>query len=129
MDAQSVFQFRAAKLRKSFARYREHMAREMWEAVDLLLEHDVRPKFPTGLNLMTRGAQAAVNPCERVAALTRHISGDWGEVDAEDKAANDDALVDGTRLLSAYRTIAGEKFWVITEADRSATTILLPEEY
>ena len=61
--------------------------------------------------------------------LDRHICGDWGEVDAEDQQANQDALVRGERLLSAYRTSLDVRIWVITEADRSATTILLPEEY
>ena len=61
--------------------------------------------------------------------LDRHARGDWGEVDVEDQQANQDALLHGERLLSAYRTSAGVRLWVITEADRSATTILLPEEY
>ena len=59
----------------------------------------------------------------------RHAAGDWGEVDAEDWSLNDQAVLDGTRLLSAYRTLKGEKLWVITEADRSSTTLLLPSEY
>jgi hypothetical protein len=62
-------------------------------------------------------------------ALKRHHTGDWGEVDNDDKEANDTALLTGTRLLSVYTTPAGIKFWIITEADRSSTTILLPEEY
>ena len=66
--------------------------------------------------------------------LDRHVTGDWGEVDAEDWKLNDQALVDGSRLLSAYRTLKGKKLWVITEATddrghRAATTILLPEDY
>lgn len=63
-----------------------------------------------------------------LAGLHRHRLGDWGEVCPEDKRANDAALVDGTRLLSAY-TVQGTKVWIITEADRSATTVLFPEEY
>ena len=59
----------------------------------------------------------------------RHGCGDWGEVDAEDAKANQDALLHGERLLSAYRTTSGVRIWIITEADRSATTVLLPEEY
>jgi hypothetical protein len=55
--------------------------------------------------------------------------GDWGVVDAEDKQANDEALKSGERLLSAYVIKSGERVWVITEADRSATTLLLPDEY
>ena len=61
--------------------------------------------------------------------LSRHVTGDWGTVGDEDKKLNDAAVKDGTRILSAYQTSAGEKLWVITEADRSSTTILLPDEY
>ena len=60
--------------------------------------------------------------------LSRHANGDWGDLDDEDKAANDQALKDGDRLLSAYETPGG-KVWIITEWDRSVTTILLPSEY
>jgi hypothetical protein len=59
----------------------------------------------------------------------RHAAGDWGEVYAEDWSLNDQAVLDGTRLLSAYRTLKGKQLWVITEADRSVTTILFPVEY
>jgi hypothetical protein len=62
-------------------------------------------------------------------ALRRHARGDWGEVGVEDQRANDRAVQDGGRLLSAYSTKTNVKFWIITEADRSATTVLLPEEY
>ncbi len=61
--------------------------------------------------------------------LEKHLSGDWGEVDSEDSQLNDQALMDGSRILSAYSTLKGKKLWVITEADRSVTTILLPDEY
>jgi hypothetical protein len=61
--------------------------------------------------------------------LVRHITGDWGEVDADDQSANDHALILGERLLSAYRLPDGTKVWLITEADRTATTVLLPSEY
>jgi len=61
--------------------------------------------------------------------LSRHLSGDWGTVDAHDWQANDAALRDGTRLLSAYRLDDGTKLWIITEADRSSTCVLLPSEY
>ena len=61
--------------------------------------------------------------------LAKHVSGDWGEVDAEDQRLNDQALISGERLLSAYRTLRGVKIWVITEADRSSTCCLLPSEY
>jgi len=66
--------------------------------------------------------------------LNRHASGDWGDLDAHDRAANDAALRDGSRLLSAYTIADGVKVWIITEAadehgHRAATTLLLPEEY
>lgn len=88
-----------------------------------------QPKFPLGQTVATRGAAAELTQPEMLAALQRHQRGDWGELDVEDRKANDQALVDGTRLLSAYRTAGGTKFWVITEWDRSVTTVLLPEEY
>jgi len=61
--------------------------------------------------------------------LARHAAGDWGIVNAEDKRLNDRAVRDRGRLLSAYLIANGTKIWIITEADRSATTILLPDEY
>lgn len=60
--------------------------------------------------------------------LARHQDGDWGELDAHDRAANETALKTGARILSAY-TVEGERIWIITEASRAETTILLPEEY
>ena len=61
--------------------------------------------------------------------LSRHLSGDWGELCDEDKLANDEALKIDSRILSAYRLGDGTKIWIITEADRSSTCLLLPEEY
>lgn len=61
--------------------------------------------------------------------VIRHANGDWGDVCSEDRQANEAALQDGSRLLSAYKLPRGERIWVITEADRSATTVLLPAEY
>lgn len=61
--------------------------------------------------------------------LVRHTSGDWGDLDDEDKAANDEALLTGARVFSAYMLDTGVKVWIITEADRSSTTVLLPSEY
>ena len=61
--------------------------------------------------------------------LERHLNGDWGEVCTEDWEGNDLALREGSRILSAYTLKTGVKIWIITEADRSVTTILLPEEY
>jgi hypothetical protein len=61
--------------------------------------------------------------------LRRHVAGDWGEVDAEDRETNDWSLENEARLLSAYTLSSGVRIWIITEADRSVTTLLLPEEY
>ena len=61
--------------------------------------------------------------------LARHLAGDWGNVDEDDRKENEFSLEHGFRLLSSYATPRGTKFWIITEHDRSVTTILLPEEY
>jgi hypothetical protein len=89
------------------------------------------PKFSLGQLTATPGALQAVEESGQVPDffLQRHVTGDWGEVGAEDWQRNEEALRDGTRILSAYRTLKGQKLWVITEADRSLTTILLPDEY
>jgi len=88
-------------------------------------------RFPLGQLVATRGALAAMN--EGVGSfwpyITRHSKGDWGDVCQEDKAENELSLKHGFRLLSAYTLPGGRRIWIITEADRSATTILTPEEY
>lgn len=88
-------------------------------------------KFKLGQLLATPGVLDAAEAAgdDLMEYLSRHARGDWGIVDAADKNANDRALVEGTRLFSAYMLKGGTKIWVITESDRSATTILLPEEY
>lgn len=88
-------------------------------------------RFPLGQLVSTPGALSAIEEAGQspLDFVSRHASGDWGEVDADDKRANDQALIDGERLLSAYRTKRGERLWVITEADRNSTCILLPSEY
>ncbi len=89
-----------------------------------------KPLFALGQTVATRGALAAMQQLKvsSLALLSRHQRGDWGNLDEEDKQSNDEALTDGGRIFSAY-TFEAVKFWIITEADRSATTILLPEEY
>jgi len=89
------------------------------------------PKFSLGQVIATPGALAAIQEAQDSPwiYLRRHSEGDWGEVNAEDAAENEQSLRDGFRLLFAYRITSGIKIWVITERDRSATTILLPEEY
>lgn len=87
--------------------------------------------FPLGRVVATRGALAALERAGEppLRYLARHAIGDWGEVGPEDWQENELSLREGYRLLSAYTTSAGDKLWIITEADRSATTILLPEDY
>ncbi len=85
-------------------------------------------KFPLGPCHITPGALAELSHDDVQLALARHVGGDWGDVCDDDKQANDNALCGG-RLFSVYHTTAGVKFWIITEADRSSTTVLLPEEY
>ena len=89
-----------------------------------------RAKFPLGHVVLTGGAADAFNPAEIIAALADHAAGKWGDIDAEDKATNDDALEHGGRLTSTYtRPEDGERLWIFTEADREVTTCLLPDEY
>ena len=87
------------------------------------------PKFSLGRLVATPNALDHVSATNIQTAIRRHLSGDWGEVGSEDRQTNDEALQRGGRLLSVYRTPEKIVFWVITEADRSATTVLLPEDY
>lgn len=88
-------------------------------------------KFPAGQIVSTRGALAAMQECQVLPAslLRRHLSGDWGSVPVEDAQFNEMALKSGGRLLSSYSIAVGVRIWIISEADRSSTTILLPSEY
>lgn len=86
-------------------------------------------QFPLGQIFITSNAQRTLNEPDVLQGLIRHAVGDWGDVDAEDKRTNNEALKKGYRLLSSYKDSKGTKFWIITEADRSVTTILLPEDY
>ena len=85
--------------------------------------------FSLGQIVVTPNVLESVPRGEIFAALRRHQSRDWGDVSPQDKWANDRAIEDGERLLSVYHSKGGIKFWIITEADRSATTVLLPEDY
>ena len=87
--------------------------------------------FPLGQIVATPGAidllrSMALSPLNFV---TRHALGDWGQIDDQDRQANRAALHSGSRLLSSYQLGREHKLWIITEADRSATTLLLPQEY
>lgn len=88
-------------------------------------------RFALGQTFITPGAEEALLIAGQTAIefLRRHMSGDWGELSDEDVKENELSLKKGFRLLSAYQTGKGQKLWIITEADRSTTTVLLPSEY
>ncbi len=88
-------------------------------------------KFSLGQIVATPGALEALQEAQETPLryILRHVSGDWGELDRHDQRENERSLKHGFRLLSAYSLSTGTKLWVITEADRSATMLLLPEEY
>ena len=92
---------------------------------------NIGARFALGETFITPGAQDALDIAGQTAMqfLRRHISCDWGEVSEDDAQENELSLREGFRLLSTYRTVKGQKIWIITEADRSATTILLPSDY
>jgi hypothetical protein len=87
------------------------------------------PRFPLGAITTTRGALNAFEQKYMFTCLKRHAHGDWGDLDAEDTQRNDDAVFSGQRILSAYVDPDKRKLWIITEADRSRTTFLTPDEY
>lgn len=92
--------------------------------------NQVKPLFPLGQLVATPAALATAQTLNISAGtlITRHLKGDWGDLCEEDRQSNNDALTQDGRLFSAYQFEA-VTFWVITEADRSATTLLLPSEY
>ena len=85
-------------------------------------------KFPLGQVVITPNALEKLKSDDILNALNRHVVGDWGDLEEEDRQTNDEALLHGGRLLSAYRS-GDTKFWIITESDRSSTCVLLPEDY
>jgi hypothetical protein len=100
------------------------------------IKHNSGIKFKPGQMLSTPGALEEIARAgqEPLFFLQKHLRGDWGEVCEEDKMLNDQSLVDGSRILSTYKTLLGVKIWIITKAMgddgyRAATTILLPDEY
>ncbi len=102
----------------------------------MALDETNRPRFSLGQVVATPGALEEIRGGGQSPAefLTRHAACDWGDLDEEDRCLNEEALIDGSRLLSAYTTRKGVKLWVITEAvgddgRRASTCLLLPEEY
>jgi hypothetical protein len=85
--------------------------------------------FRLGRIVSTSNALASLREEDILAGIRRHQAGDWGNVSDGDWQANDRALLAGTRIVSAYNAENGTRFWIITEADRATTTVLLPEDY
>ena len=94
-------------------------------------EEDLKPLFELGQIVGTPGALQALDEAEKHPAelLVRHMVGDWGDLEEEDKEENERSVEQGFRILSAYQLETGVKVWVITEWDRSVTTLLLPSDY
>ena len=92
---------------------------------------NLKPLFPLGQTVATPGAIMALSAAgiSTHELMSRHVAGDWGQVSSDDAALNDRSIGNGTRILSAYELPHGSMVWIITEADRSSTTILLPCEY
>lgn len=91
----------------------------------------IKPRLQLGHVVATYGAlrKMLANGIDPTTLLTRHATGDWSEMDAEDRKANIEAAASGRHVFSAYRISEDERIWLITEADRSVTTFLLPHEY
>src|ERR1039458_1578555 len=85
--------------------------------------HPLSKSFKLGQTVITRNALDTLQPADVCQAIQRHAAGDWGDVCPEDKAENELSVKEGFRILSAYRDRNGRKFWIITEADRSVTTV------
>jgi len=93
------------------------------------MEQTRKVSFSMGQVVITRNALNTLTQADVMTGLGRHARGDWGDLDKHDWQANERALKEGTRLFSAYHANDGTKFWIITEWDRSVTTVLLPEDY
>ena len=86
-------------------------------------------KFKTGRIVATPNSLNQLAYDDILLGLLRHITGDWGDLDSDDRKENDLSLEKGFRLLSAYRAGNGVKYLIITESDRSSTTVLMPGDY
>ena len=86
-------------------------------------------RFPSGQILITPNAMSQLTSSEVLVALKRHLTGDWGDCCPEDRQANDQALELGGRVFSVYHSAEQQTFWIITEADHTLTTVMMPEDY
>ena len=106
---------------------RSDFPRILLEVLDVL--NSVGGKFELGELVVTGNAANTLKAADVLSALIRHQIGDWGELDKSDRYANEKALVRGGRLFSAYTTQDDIRFWIISENNREATTVLLPQDY
>ncbi|TWT59710.1 hypothetical protein [Rubinisphaera italica] len=88
-----------------------------------------RLRFPPGQIVITPNALAQLPHAEVFTALTRHLTGDWRDCSSEDRQANERALESGGRVFSVYHSADQQRFWIITEADHTLTTVLMPDDY
>ena len=97
----------------------------------MIAARNTKPRFELGQVVATPGAMEALERASQSATefINRHVVLDAGELDKEDQRTNEDAVENGDRILSSYLLKDGTKIWIITEADRTATTLLLPSEY
>ena len=94
-----------------------------------MISLDSVPQFPLGEVVVTPGAALGLDPKDVQTSIARHTRGDWGELEPDERRLNDERLEKGGPLASIYKDSRGIKFYILTESDRSVTTILLPEEY
>ena len=94
-----------------------------------MLPMDSHSKYSLGRVVVTENASRKLSRKEIIDALCRHLRGDWGDLAQTHQPKREHRLLEGCRLLSAYRSAEGLRFWIITEADRSRTRILLPEDF
>jgi hypothetical protein len=90
---------------------------------------DPVPLFPLGSIVITPGAVATLDQASVKLAIAKHAAGDWGILGADDRRRNDETVLNGGTLASIYQDSRGKKFYVLTESDRTRTSVLLPEEY
>ena len=105
------------------------MTNQQKGGIATLPDHAQKAKFDLGRVVFTADVVRTLHPDEILDALHRHTCGDWGEVCEEDVRENEFSLKHGLRIFSAYETQNAVRFWIITEADRLSTTVLLPSEY
>ena len=94
-----------------------------------MLQNDLGPVYPLGRVTTTLGARRSLSRQDMLNALLRQMRGEWSSVAGDAEQCELPLALDGCRVLGAYRSSSGQRFWIITEADRSRTTVMLPEEF